>query len=166
MRRHTYALLSAGFALTCCASAAMSKAPESMPAGDPAVAAKLNEAGYAYRVDKDGDYAVVINFKTEKRSQKVFVSSKTNDSQGIKIREVFSFAAQEMKKEDRARLEKLLQENGRMRIGAWTILGDYLCFVIQLQGDFSAKDLAGAMSIAATAADNKEIEFTGDADKL
>jgi len=134
---------------------------------DASVAARLDASGIKYEVDADGDYKITYEYRSEGRSQLVFVSGGTESVAGFTVREVFSPAARVSADGiDGQRALALLEESRSNKLGAWEILGDVLYFVIKLPENIDAEKLEAALDIAAETADNMEIEISGDRDDL
>jgi hypothetical protein len=136
-------------------------------AEDASVANRLDRAGLKYEVDGDGDYKLTFNYKSEGRSQLVFVSGKTETVAGLTIREIFSPAAKV--EEDgitgRKALE-LLEESSSNKLGSWEIRGGVLYFVIKVLDDITATQMSSMLDVAAETADNEEIKISGSKDAL
>lgn len=136
-------------------------------AQDETVASRLEAEGIKYTVDAEGDFKVTYNYSKEGRTQLVFISGKTETVSGLTIREVFSPAARITKDGiDAAKAFELIQESGRLKLGAWEVRGDALYLVIKVIDTLSSADLEAVMDIAAETADDKEIEISGDRDDL
>ncbi|HRO63787.1 hypothetical protein [Thermomonas sp.] len=136
-------------------------------AADASVEARLTARGLKYTIDDDGDYKVILNFSEEGRTQLIYVSGGTEDVSGLSIREVFAPAANI--KTDGLTAEMamdLLRESRTKKIGAWEIAGDYLYYVIKLPDSANAQELNAAIRVAGSIADDKEIELSGDSDRL
>ena len=131
---------------------------------DASVATRLDARGIKYEVDGDGDYKVTYSYKSEGRTQLVFVSGGTESVGGFKVREVFAPAAKDGI--NGAKAIELMGESRTNKIGSWELQGDVLYFVIKLPDSVNASELESAMDIAAQTADNKEIELSGDEDAL
>lgn len=136
-------------------------------AADASVEARLSMRGTQFTIDDDGDYKVVLNFSEEGRTQLVYVSGGTEEVGGMSIREVFAPAAN-IKTDGvtGAIALELLNESRSKKLGAWEIAGDYLYYVIKIPDNADAAQLAAAIRVAGSIADDKEIELSGDADKL
>ena len=136
-------------------------------AADASVEARLTARGLKFSIDDDGDYKVVLNFSEEGRTQLVYVSGGTEDVSGMSVREVFAPAAN-LKTDGvtAAMALDLLRESRTKKIGAWEIAGDYLYYVIKLPDSVDAAQLNAAIRVAASIADDKEIELSGDSDRL
>lgn len=157
--RTAYLTLLAG-ALVCLAF------PSVAQADDAAVAARLKTLGVKATVDEDGDYRVVYNYASEKRTQLVFVAGTTLDVKGTQIRKIFAPAAAiSGGKVDGAVALTLLEESGSSAIGGWEIRSGILYYAIEVPEPLTAVQLKAAMDICAELADDKEIELTG-ADEL
>ncbi len=136
-------------------------------AADASVEARLQARGVQFEVDGDGDYKVTYSYQQENRTQLVFVSGRTEQVNGITVREVFSPAGRVAADQiDGAKALALLADSRSKKIGAWEMSGDVLYFVIKLPDSVDAAALEAAMDIASETADNKEIELSGDKDEL
>ena len=133
---------------------------------DESVASRLDSEGLSYKVDDDGDYRVTYNYKKESRTQLVFVSGKTESVNGMTIREIFSPAGDLSKDDVNGKAVSLLKESGRTKIGAWEVRGTILYFVIKVPEPMTAAQLEGFMDLAASRADDMEIEISGARDSL
>ena len=131
---------------------------------DASVQTRLDARGVKYEVDADGDYKVTYSYKSEGRTQLVFVSGKTESVGGFKVREVFAPAAKDGI--SGAKAIELMGESRSNKIGSWELQGDVLYFVIKLPDSVDAAQLESAMDIAAQTADDMEIELSGDEDAL
>ncbi len=131
---------------------------------DASVETRLDARGIKYEVDADGDYKVTYSYKSEGRTQLVFVSGRTESVGGFKVREVFAPAAKDGI--NGAKAIELMGESRTNKIGSWELLGDVLYFVIKLPDSVNASELESAMDIAAQTADNMEIKLSGDEDAL
>lgn len=136
-------------------------------AADASVDARLTARGIQFEVDQDGDYKVTYSYKQENRTQLVFVSGRTEQVNGLSIREVFSPAGRVAADGiDGDKALALLAESRGKKVGSWELSGDVLYFVIKLPDSVDAAALEAAMDIASETADNKEIELSGDKDDL
>ncbi len=131
---------------------------------DSSVQTRLDARGVKYEVDADGDYKVTYSYKSEGRTQLVFVSGKTESVGGFKVREVFAPAAKDGI--SGAKAIELMGESRSNKIGSWELQGDVLYFVIKLPDSIDAAQLESAMDIAAQTADDMEIKLSGDEDAL
>lgn len=148
-------------------AAALAALPALPAVADSSVASRLDARGMRYEIDGDGDYKVVYNYAEEGRTQLAFVSGRTEDIAGFRIREVFAPAARlDQDGIDGARALALLQDSREQKLGAWEVAGDVLYFVIKLPDSVDAAALEAAIDIVAQVADDKEIEFSGDRDEL
>ena len=136
----------------------------SMAAADASVKTRLDARGVKYEVDADGDYKVTYSYKSEGRTQLVFVSGGTESVSGFKVREVFAPAAKDGI--GGAQALELMRDSRTNKIGSWELHGEVLYFVIKLLDSVDAAQLEAAMNIAAETADNMEIKLSGDEDAL
>lgn len=152
------ALAAAGFALAVAAPAA---------AKDASVEKRLDAMGTKYEVDSDGDYKIVVSWQKEQRSQIVFVSGKTEEVNGLVIREIFAPAAIVADHDIGGKQAlALLEASGQTKLGSWEIRGGVVYFVAKVLDSASAKDLDAMLSVISETADDKEIELTDGADDL
>ena len=133
-------------------------------AADASVETRLDARGVKYEVDADGDYKVTYSYKSEGRTQLVFVSGRTESVAGFKVREVFAPAAKDGI--TGAKAIELMGESRSNKLGSWELQGEVLYFVIKLPDSVDAAQLESAMDIAAQTADDMEIELSGDEDAL
>ncbi|HEY1069829.1 hypothetical protein [Thermomonas sp.] len=135
-------------------------------ASDASVKTRLEARGIKYEIDGDGDYKILISYKSEDRTQLVFVSGATESVKGLQVREVFSPAGRVDGDGIAKQALALLEESRTQKIGAWEVSDDILYYVIKLPDSVDATQLEAAIEIAAESADNKEIELSGDKDAL
>lgn len=142
-------------------------APALAHAQDASVKRRLDDRGVKYQVDADGDFKVTYNYKSEGRTQLVFVSGGTESVGGFLVREVFSPAARvDQDGINGAKALELLKESSNNKLGSWEIRSDALYFVIKLPDSVNGGELESAMDIAAEIADNMEKEISGARDAL
>ncbi len=131
-------------------------------APDPRVGSLLDQGRLQYDVDEEGDFRV-LNQLEEKRSQAVFINSRTNRLYDIEIREIWSAAWSSEKPPDGGVSGKLLMENGRVKIGAWSLQRFGTKFVLvfgaQVPANADLKTLLTVIQTVAVTADDKEKEF-------
>ena len=156
---------SARNAVLLAAALSAGSAAAAAPAGDASVKKRLDERGMKYEVYEDGDFKLTFSYKTEDRSQLVFVSGKTESVGVFEIREVFAPA---LKLADvplsGAKTKELLESSGEYKLGSWEIRDEVLYYVIKLPDSVNAEALESALEIAAEAADDMELELSGKDD--
>lgn len=154
------ALLAACLAALCTLPALAQDAPAS-------VEARLKAGDIRYEVDDDGDFKVLISYASEKRTQLVFVSGRTEQAGDLRIREVFAPAAKvDAAGLDAARANALLRDNYKKILGHWALTDGYLVYVIQVPDTIDAAGLRKALEIAAQVADDMEIDLTKGKDEF
>lgn len=147
-------------ALSCCLLAV---AP--LAHADASIERRLTERGVHFQKDDDGDYRVVYNYSKEGRTQLVFVSGSTETTDAFTVREVFAPAANvDDDHIDGAAALKLMTDSRHSKLGSWELNGRTLVYVIKLPDSVSAAELEDAMDMAATKADDMEIELSGGKD--
>lgn len=141
--------------------------PGAAKAEDASVQRRLAAENLDYKIDQDGDYRSTFSYSSENRTQLVFVSGKTESVSGSEIREIFSPAA-DMKADgvSGTKAIALMEKSNGQKIGAWEIRSGTLYYVIKYPEPMSASQLHALMNVAATAADNMEIEISGSKDAL
>jgi hypothetical protein len=132
---------------------------------DPRVRALLDELGYQYEVDEDGDYRAVFEFNGEKRSQVVYVNSRTNDYDGLEIREIWSPAFESKGPLAPKVANRLLEASFEASLGGWQTFksstGTIMAvFTVKLGADADAETLKTAMNAALSNADEMEKELS------
>src|SRR5690606_21108150 len=135
-------------------------------ASDGSVESRLEARGIEYQVDADGDYMITLFYTDEGRTQLVFVGGTTETVGGYTVREVFAPAARLSDGIDGDLALKLLTDSRSAKLGAWELGGDILYFVIKLPEEIDAARLEAAINIAASTADDMEIQISGDRDEL
>ena len=132
---------------------------------DPSVERRLTERGLKFEKDEDGDYRVVYDYEKEGRTQLVIIGGSTESVRGFAIREVYAPAGRVGEDPiDGARALKLLADSHENKLGSWELSGKTLVYMIKLPDDASAAQLEAAIDIAATVADDMEIELSGKKD--
>ena len=146
---------------------AQDQAPK--PAPDPQIRQQLEELGYEYEVDADGDYRLVFEVagSTEKRSQLVYVRTPVESYGALRMREIwapgYKAAGTDFPAAVANRLLAATQDN---KIGAWAKQDEYAVFVVKLPANADAKALDDAIDAAITSADAMEAELTPGKDEL
>ncbi len=154
------------WAVTVCAGLT-AIAPQMALAEDPGLARRLTQAGYTFKVDKDGDYLIVVTYAQERRSQQVFVSGRTVPVNGVATRKIFAPASVGSKNPvTAAKALELLGANHGNGLGAWELNGGVLFLAIKLPDSANAAELRAAIRAAAELADNMEQQISGARDEL
>ena len=129
---------------TCTAAALMTPLPTQ--AEDSSIKRRLDAVGQKYEVDKDGDFKITLSFTDDKRTQIVFVEGTSYDVAGKAV--------------------ELLKANNGYKIGAYEIEGKFLMLSLKIPESASGEQLQKAVRLAASVADNKEIELSGKRDSF
>lgn len=132
---------------------------------DPRVRALLDELGYQYEIDDDGDYRAVFEFTGEKRSQVVYVNSRTSEYDGLEIREVWSPAIEAKGQLAQKIANRLLEASFDAPLGGWQTIkrndGKVVAvFAVKLGASADAQTLKKAMNAVLVNADNIEKELS------
>ncbi len=133
---------------------------------DPRVKSLLEEAGLRYEVDGDGDYRVIIAFPDDNnRTQLVFIMSKTNQLRHMEVRDVWSVGYMGRQALSPQALRNLLEENGRLVLGQWSVGGqqgtEVAIFRIRMDARSDAQTLRTIVELVAGTADEMEKKLMG-----
>jgi len=139
-------------------------AEEGATKADQRVSKALDEVGWRYEVDRDGDYRVIMSWQEDGRSQLVFVTSATNTLGGQEIREVWSEGwRREGDSFPPAIAVRLLEANAGYKIGAWELHrvagAARAAFTARIPADCPAEFLGKVVSTVAVTADEMEKEL-------
>lgn len=139
-------------------------------ASDPRVKALLDQIGYKYEINADGDYKLIPVATENGRSQLAYVISKTQQYSTLEIREVMSPAFLSTGPLSAAVANRLLRENSEVKFGAWRVElhnngQKYLAlFAVQINANSDAETLRLAIKSVLLVADRMEKELTGTDD--
>jgi hypothetical protein len=79
--------------------------------------------GIPYEIDEEGDFRVQFDLADGKK-QTGYLRSKTYDFEGIELRDIDSAAMCSAVPFDARTIDLLLQENIRLKLGAWSVVAD------------------------------------------
>lgn len=143
--------------------------PAAKPEGDPGVRKLLDELGYKYDVDSEGDFRLTFGMDEDDdgRSQLVFVRSPVETYGTHKVREVWSPGYLSETDEFPATIaNRLLVATQDSKLGAWAKQGRYAVFVVKLPANAAAGELDDAVEAALRSADEMEAELTPGKDEF
>lgn len=134
--------------------------------GDPRVAKALDDLGIKYRVDADGDFQFIFGLQ-EDRSQSGFIRSRTSEFAGIEIREIVSPAMTSQGPFDARTANILLDQNSRVKLGAWATQhnaeGHHIAvFIVKIAADLEGEPLLAAIAATLATADDMEKSLVGN----
>lgn len=138
--------------------------------GDARVKARLDQLGYKYELNADGDFKLVPIETEDGRSQLAYVISKTQQYGTLEIREVMSPAYLSNGPLSAAVANRLLRENSEVKFGAWRVEvhnngQKYLAlFAVQITANSDVETLRLAIKSVLLVADRMEKELTGTDD--
>jgi hypothetical protein len=134
-------------------------------AADATIESLLKQAGTPYEIDKDGDYKIVVSWSQEKRSQLVFVGGTPETFAGMPVYDVFAPAlAVESGALGQDDANKLLDESGKMKLGAWELRGDGAYYAVKVPaGQLTADQFDKILSLVAETADDFELAHSNGA---
>jgi hypothetical protein len=144
---------------------AQAAAVEAEPAAqaDPSIAPLLDQLGYEYEIDGDGDYKLVMAMDGSERSQLVFVRSPVESYGSYRVREVWSPAYKAAGGAFPGPVaNRLLEASNDLKLGSWVKNDGHALLVIKLDAQASAAALQEAITAAVTSADEMEQELAGD----
>jgi hypothetical protein len=147
---------------TCTAAAVM--APLPTQAEDSSIKRRLDGVGQKYEIDKDGDFKITLSFTEDKRSQIVFVEGTPYDVAGVQVRNIFAPVAKVDEDGVAGKAVELLKANNGYKLGAYEIEGSILILSLKIPEAATGEQLQKAVRLAASVADNKEIELSGARD--
>ncbi len=162
MLRKTLAFAAAGLVLgSVCAFAQVgTRKIES----DARVEKLLKDAEIKYTVDNEGDFKIYMKARDD-RLQAMWIISETQNVGSIEVRQVWSIGYVSDAPLTPAVMTKLLEENAKVKLGAWQErkMGDkYVAvFAAQVGADVDKFTLLTLMSAVATTADDMEKQLTG-----
>ena len=144
------------------------RAAGSAEAADPSVAVALDEIGYKYEIDADGDYSLVMGLPDSERTQLVYVRSPVESYGSYRIREVWSPAYKSATDAFPGPVaNRLLEASNEIKLGSWVKQGQHAVFVIKIDADAQSQVLEQAISAAVSSADEMEQELAGaDSDEF
>jgi hypothetical protein len=135
------------------------------PAGDARVRQQLDELGYQYEIDDDGDFRAVFEFQGEKRSQVVYVNSRTSTYDSLEIREIWSPAIESKGPFAPKVANRLLEASFDAPLGSWQVFkqknGKFIAvFAVKLLVTADNATLQRAINAVLAHADEMERELT------
>jgi hypothetical protein len=133
--------------------------------GDSRVAKAFKELNIEYQLDDDGDYRFGFDLG-EGRSQMGFIRSETFEFAGVEMREIFSVGLKSFGPFDARTSNFLLEQNTRMKVGAWSTVRDaednhLALFGAKIAADMKGELLVGVILAVLTAADEMEHRLSG-----
>ena len=147
---------------TIMAAAVMSPLPTQ--AEDSSIRRRLDGIGQKYEIDKDGDFKITLSFTEDKRTQIVFVQGEPYEVAGVQVRNIFAPVAKVDEDGVAGMAVELLKANNGYKIGAYEIEGNFLMLSLKIPESATGDQLQKAIRLAASVADNKEIELSGKRD--
>ena len=159
----TYFTAAARLMLGTCTAAALI-APLPTQAEDSSIKRRLDGVGQKYEIDKDGDFKITLSFTDDKRTQIVFVEGASYDVAGVQVRNIFAPVAKVDEDGVAGKAVELLKANNGYKIGAYEIEGNFLMLSLKIPEAATGEQLQKAIRLAASVADNKEIELSGARD--
>lgn len=150
----------------CLAASASLAAQDVEDKVDKRVKKLLDSRDINYEIDEDGDFKVTYSLENG-RTQLAFVRSTTFDYGELKIREILSIGYRADGDEFPAAVaNRMLEHSNDAKLGAWGKQGNLGIFTTRIPADAGAKELADAIEITISLADELEKEFTGDTDEF
>ncbi|RUO63741.1 hypothetical protein CWI71_01365 [Pseudidiomarina insulisalsae] len=131
---------------------------------DDRVEAALENSEFAWEIDADGDFRLLLEFDDD-RSQVLFVNSHTNQLGDMEVREVWAVATASEVGFNAETMEQLLRQSAKVKLGGWSIqeMGDQqlAIFRAQVSANAAADALNTTIIAVATTADEMEKELLG-----
>lgn len=146
--------------IVACTPVAAEEAPAPPPPPDAFIVTQLEELGYEYEMDTDGNFRLLFDLDDE-RSQLVWIRNRTYESHGIAMRDVWSFALRLRGKYASVKLaDRLLRDSLDSIMGGWMRDGDYIAYLVKLPADATVEQLDAALGEAIDKADALELKET------
>jgi len=133
--------------------------------GDQRVAKALAELDIHYEIDPDGDFKFGVALE-DGRTQIGFIRSRTYEYAGIEMREVLSAGLNSFGPFDARTMNLLLEQNGQVKIGAWSVVRDksdnhLALFSAKVAADLQNDFLLGVIIAVISTADEMEKRLSG-----
>jgi hypothetical protein len=131
--------------------------------GDLRVAEQLDRLGLHYELTESNNYSVTYDLDGG-RSQVAYVTADTETYKGVEIRELWSRAGTFDEIPSADTMEKLLEDTGTEKIGAWALEkssedGYILYYSIRVPVSLQDSQMGSLLRLAADVADQKESEL-------
>ncbi len=138
------------------------------PPVDGELAACLQEAKLVWEPDADGDCRLLLEYESG-RSQQVFVTSRTEELDGWKLREIWSVAGMGATLQEPVNMELLLRTNPDQLLGAWGYrqIGEQTAavFVLKAPAACDPQQLRRLIALVGRSADEME-QSLGEGDQF
>lgn len=133
---------------------------------DPRVKRNLDRRDLAYEVEPNGDYKLTYELG-DGRTQLAYVRSGELVYGAVRMREIVSISYRSPADAFPAEVaNRILEENNKAKIGAWSKQGRLAVFSAQVPVDADAKTLADAIEASVRLADRLERELAPDKDEF
>ena len=131
---------------------------------DAIIKAQLEAKGTPFEIDDDGDFRIVVNLGND-RTQLVWVRSVVEETDHQRVREIWSPGYQgKLDSFPASVANELLEDSHERKLGGWVKQERVAMFVIKIPADANADVLDESIDLAATTADEVELELTGGDD--
>ncbi len=128
---------------------------------DSRITQNLNNLNFKYDVKDDGTFQFTI--PVGKRSQLIFIHSKTSTYDKLEIREIYSVIYQSTIRPNENMLAQLLTDNGQKKLGAWELIYDgntyFIVFTVKVAANLDESDTKSVIDIVASSADAMELQL-------
>jgi hypothetical protein len=134
---------------------------------DPMVRRMLDAKGTPFEVDEDGDYKILVSYKSEGRTQVVYVRSAVETWGKQRVREVWSYAYEAPSTTFSSLVaNRLLDASNQIKLGSWVKQKNRALMIVKIDAEASADELDTAIDFAAEVADEMEKELTDGKDEF
>lgn len=124
----------------------------------------LKEADLKYRIDEDGDFAILVSLGGD-RSQLAWITSKTCNLGTLEIRKIWSVAMSGTEDVPGEIALKLLKANRMVKLGAWQVApmkgGWAVVFEAQIAAETDKTTILTALLAVINTTDEMEKDLTG-----
>lgn len=125
-----------------------------------------NVTNLNYEVDEDGDYKLVVKF-SDGRTQLVFLISKTYETGGTEVREIWAPVHLDASELSSGDLTGLMSESNGFILGSYEILSESSVILnCKVPVGLDDQTLVETIVMTAVRADEKEKELNGGTDEL
>ncbi len=120
--------------------------------------AMLDQGGYDYTLDEDGNFVVRLVFDDE-RCQRVEIQTVDVGKTGLQAWKISSVACDDVNTLKEGLLRSCLKNSGKHSLGAWELHGNVLCFCLKTLADYRETNLRHFINYAGAVADEFERKY-------
>jgi len=145
----------------------ITSAQASKPAGDPRIKAALDQQGFKYEIDEDGDFKLGMKLANG-RTQLAWIRTTTEQVSGMEIRGILSPGYKAKGTLSAAVANQLLADSANKKLGAWQVFKNkdtaLAVFCSRVAANTSPDDLIASLQLTLRSADEMEKTLSGKDD--